>query len=374
MERRWVFGGLVVGAVALAVWLARTPAPKDVGKAAKVGASVGTSGAPVAPPQHGATTTGAATPTGAAAGGASAAPKSTEIASIAWGTGKGELGRVERKEGNAEGPMSLVVDKDGTTWVLDQVNGRLVRFDRSGKPLEPVPLTLKAPQDLAVGKDGTVAVLDRLVDKQVALLGPDGKTIGNLTLEGKGVPEGGGVSGVFLDGKKVYVEREHEVVLRLGDTTGAADPARDEVPGRPTRDGLSWIRAWLGEVPGHRAFVASRTRDTEANRFTRQIDATPLLTGIVLLDTDAAGTIYLGVLASNVDDKGQTTGDPQVVLYCLEPLHGAVIGTTSTAASLDPHETFRELAVADEGGVLYLHRDAKGAKLLRLDCRPGTGT
>lgn len=372
MDRRWVFSGLVVGAVVLAVWLARTPAPKDVAKAGKPGTTSGTptQPSPVAP-------TGvapAASSPGVTAGSGAIVAKSSEVAAIAWGTGKGELGRVERKEGNAEGPMSLVVDKDGTTWVLDQVNGRLVRFDKSGKALEPVPLTLKAPQDLAIGKDGTVAVLDRLVDKQVALLGPDGKPLGNLTLEGKGVPEGGGVSGVFLDGKKVYVEREHEVVLRLGDTSGTADPTRDEVPGRPTRDGLSWIRAWLGEVPGHRAFVASRTRDTEANRFTRQIDAVPLLTGIVLLDTDAAGTIYLGALASKVDDKGQTVGEPEIVLYCLEPLHGAVIGTTSTPASVDPHETFRELAVADEGGVLYLHRDAKGAKLLRLDCRPSPGT
>ncbi|MBK7397968.1 MAG: hypothetical protein IPJ34_17130 [Myxococcales bacterium] len=367
MDRRWIFAALVLGALGLAAWLARAPsvAPLQPGAVASsapakpTAASVGDSPSPVV-----------AASTSGSANAPSNNSKTKEVASFAWGSGKGELGRIERKEGNAEGPMSLVVDKDGTTWVLDQVNGRLVRVDKNGKPLEPIALSLKAPQDLAIGKDGTVAVLDRLVDKQVALYGPDGKPVGSLTLEGKGIEEGGAVSGVFVDGKKVYVEREHETVLRLGGTDGKADPTRDEVPGRPTRDGSSWIRAWMGEVPGQRVFVAARARDTEANRFTRQINATMVLTGIVLLDTDLAGTIYVGTLGSAVDDKGQTTGEPQIVLYCLEPLHGAVIGTTSAPASLDPHETFRELAVADEGGVLYLHRDAKGGKLLRLDCRP----
>jgi len=367
MDRRWIFAALVVGAVGLAVWLARAPSVAPLQPPGAVASSAN------AKPTNTPVGTTPSAVVAASVSGSTSAPvvgKTKEVASFAWGNGKGELGRLERKEGNAEAPMSLVVDKDGTTWVLDQVNNRLVRVDKNGKPLDPIALSLKAPQDLAIGKDGTLAVLDRLVDKQVALYGPDGKPLGSLTLEGKGIEEGGGVSGVFVDGKKVYVEREHETVLRLGDTDGKADPTRDEVPGRPTRDGLSWIRAWMGEIPGQRVFVAARARDTEANRFTRQINATMVLTGIVLLDTDLAGTIYLGTLASAVDDKGQTAGEPQIVLYCLEPLHGAVIGTTSAPASLDPHETFRELAVADEGGVLYLHRDAKGGKLLRLDCRP----
>ncbi len=365
VDRRWVLIALAVLGAAIAYRVLQRPAPvaqrpKSFEEQANalVPPSVGVPGSPKT------TIAGSS-----AAQPAGSAPQLSGVA-IAWGTGKGELGKIERKEGNAEAPMSLVVGKDGTTWVLDQVNNRIVRFDKSGAPLEPIPLTLKAPQELAMGKDGTVAVLDRLVDKQVAILGPDGKPRGSLTLEGKGIEEGGSVSGVFIDGDKVYVEREHETVLRLGDTSGKPDPKRDETPGRPTRDGTAWIRAWMGEIPGQRVFVASRARDTEENRFTRQINATMLLTGILMLDSDAAGVIYLAALGSAVDEKGTTLGEPQIVLYCLEPTKGAVIGSTTAPASLTPHETFRELAVADEGGVLYLQRDAKGAKLVRLDCRP----
>lgn len=364
VDRRWVWIALAILACLVAYRVLQRTAPtatKGPTFEEKANALVPTGGAPSTPAKIASTTNTAAPP--------ASAPQTVAVA-MAWGTGKGELGKIERKEGNAEAPMSLVVGKDGTTWVLDQVNNRIVRFDKSGAPLEPIPLSLKAPQELAIGKDGTVAVLDRLVDKQVVILGPDGKPRGTLTLEGKGIDEGGGVSGLFIDGDKVYVEREHETVLRLGDTSGKPDPKRDEVPGRPTRDGSAWIRAWMGEIPGQKVFVASRARDTEENRFTRQINATMSLSAILLLDSDLAGVIYLGALGSAVDDKGTTVGEPQIVLYCLEPLHGAVIGSTSVPASLDPHETFRELAVADEGGVLYLQRDTKGAKLVRLDCRP----
>src|SRR4051794_21224892 len=45
-----------------------------------------------------------------------------------WGSGPGELGRDRPKEGNPEAPMSVTVDGEGRAVVLDQVNGRIVRF------------------------------------------------------------------------------------------------------------------------------------------------------------------------------------------------------------------------------------------------------
>ena len=360
MKRQGWIIALVVVVVVLIAWLARRDASQSAGRS---GTTPTTSAAPTAA----ATTNGpkatASTPI------AFVAPKPPTFAEIPWGTGSGALGRKAPQEGNPEAPMSLAIDANGVTWVLDQVNDRIVRYGKDGKVLDTIPLTVKGAQDIVIAKDGSALVLDRLVDKRVAILDPNGKPVGSLSLEGKGLPEGGGATGVFTDGNSVWVEREHERSVRVGDTKGTADSERKEAPGRPTRDGQGFIRAWLGEVPGHRAFVTFSNKEPEAQRFTRQLTTAVTSLGVVLLDTDRAGIIYLGLLTGDLDPAGNPVGDPSITLYCLEPLHGAPIGQTSVAASKAPEETFRELAVLDEGGVIYMKRSDTGVTMVPLDCR-----
>jgi hypothetical protein len=138
------------------------------------------------------------------------------IVTLGWGAGELQVGRSRPQEANPEAPMAFAVDPQGTTWVLDQVNGRLLKLGRDGKPAGTVPLSLQAAQDIAIAKDGTVLVMDRLVDKAVALVGPDGKQRGELKLEGRGLTEGGASTGLFTQGNSVYVEREHGDLVRIG--------------------------------------------------------------------------------------------------------------------------------------------------------------
>jgi hypothetical protein len=288
---------------------------------------------------------------------------SKTVFSLPWGTSSGSLGKSDPKEGNPEAPMSVVVDKNGVSWVLDQVNQRIVRIGKDGKVIDTIPIHLRGAQDLALAKDGSVLVLDRLADKQIAIIGPDGKVRASMAFEGKGVPEPGAVTGVFTDGDKVYVEREHEQLVLVGDTKGNTDPDRKEIPGRPSRDGTFYVNAYMTTVPGVEAIVSATDKASEAHRFTRKITSPVTLGGIVLLDTDGAGIIYLGVL---------TEGDaPQVVIYCLEPSHGAPVGSVSAPANTSPHETFRELTVLDSGGVLYMSRGEGGVTGMKLDCAGG---
>jgi hypothetical protein len=286
-----------------------------------------------------------------------------------WGSGEGELGRTRPNEANPEGPMSLAVAPNGDTIVLDQVNGRLVRIGKDGKVIGSVPSPVKAPQDVAVAKDGSLVVADRLVDKAVSIIGPDGKIRGALSLEGKGLPEGGAMTGLFLDGDSVYVEREHQQLVKIGGVDGVADPGRDEIPGRPSRDGTFYLNAYLQTEPTRDAvFVNSTNRQPQAARFTRKISLGMEAIGILALDTDRAGIIYLAILGTTThDESGVTVG-----LYCLEPEHGAPIGMTPLPANTMPEETFRDFAVLDGGGVLYTVRSENGVEITRVDCRPGT--
>lgn len=298
-------------------------------------------------------------------GGAEEAPPPPGVvAQFGWGNGAGKLGRHRPEEANPEGPMSVTRDAQGNTWVLDQVNNRLVKLDKNGKPAGEVPLPLQSPQDVAFTKDGTAAVLDRNVDGAVALIGPDGKQLGELKVIGKGVAQAGALTGVFTDGDDVYVEREHGDLVKLGDSKGKPDPDRPEVPGRPTRDGLSYLSASMSEPTTGGVAVTSIDRATKQHRFTRVVPLGGPILALMLLDTDRSGVIYVGG-ALEVPPPGA----PVISILCLDPLDGRPIGRAQLPANVDADETFRELAVLDEGGVMFLHRTEDDAQLMRADCR-----
>jgi hypothetical protein len=172
------------------------------------------------------------------------------------------------------------------------------------------------------------------------------------------------VTGVFVDGEDVYVEREHSALVRVGDTSGRADPDQPEVPGRPSRDGSLFLSAALIDAASGRAMVNAVERPSLQHRFTRELRTGSSILSLVLLDSDLRGTIYLGAL---LHGPGETAGPLRVV--CLSSQTGAPWGSADLAANSGPEETFRELVVLDEGGFLYAVRDAQGARYTRSECR-----
>ena len=98
-------------------------------------------------------------------------------------------------------------------------------------------------------------------------------------------------------------------------------------------------------------------------RFSREYNLPNPVFALDLLDTDRVGIIYLGLVAA---PEGQPS---MVTLLCLDPLDGRPLGMTQFPANDSPEETFRELTVPEEGGVLYLYRTDQGAELRRYDCR-----
>lgn len=289
------------------------------------------------------------------------------LANFGWGSGAGNLGRSRPEEANPEAPMSLAVDSKGTTWILDQVNQRIVRVDKQGQPAGEVPLTLQAAQDIAIADDGTAVVIDRLVDKSIALMSPDGTLKGELPLEGKGLEEGGAATGIFTDGDDVYVEREHSDLVRVGNTSGTADGERPEVPGRPSRDGKAWLSANIVDGPAGQVLVTAIEREGQQHRFTRQYTLGAPVMMLNLLDSDASGIIYLG---SVVEVAGSSPDAPRfgIQLMCLDPLDGRPLGRVMLPTGEGPDETVRELVVRDEGGVLYLQRTEAGAQVRVVNC------
>jgi hypothetical protein len=254
--------------------------------------------------------------------------------------------------------------------VLDQVNGRLFRLDADGKVLGTFPMTQQTPQDLAMARDGSLLVLDRLRDKTVAILDPHtGALRGELPVQGRGVPETGLVTGTFVDGSSVYVEREHGALIRIGDTSGTVDPERPEIPGRPTRDGRSYVLASITERGSGRLLLNAVDRQTGQHRYTREYHLGFPVMSITLLDSDLSGTLYLGVAGQLPAPTASQPAQPGVRVFCLDALQGKVLGQTDLPLNILPEETFRDFVVLDEGGLLYRHITDSGVTLMRAHCR-----
>ena len=286
--------------------------------------------------------------------GADAAP--TVIVVARWGSARGELGHERPQEGNPEGPMSLVL-AGRDLLVLDQVNGRLARYDEKGKLLATSDAPTTA-QDIAVAKDGTVAMVDRLVGKAVTLVDANGRKIGELPL-GPRVPQPGLVTGVMVDGKNVYVEKEHGALVLIGTTDGKAADEALELSGRPSKDGALLLTAGLSSKAQGRAYLNAFDRKTSSLRFARQVQFPHPSQAIVLLDSDAKGTLYLGVAA----------GDPgDAHIACLDPGDGHVIGRVVLPLSHTPEESFRDFTVGDDGSIAFAVRTDEGVQYRTARC------
>jgi sugar lactone lactonase YvrE len=272
-----------------------------------------------------------------------------------WGSARGELGRERPQEGNPEGPMSLVL-AGRDLLVLDQVNGRLARFDRDGRLLSTSDAPTTA-QDLAVAKDGTVAMIDRLVGKEITLVDPSGKKIGALPLSR--LPEPGLVTAVVVDGKDVYVEKEHGSLILIGSTDGKPADDAVQLSGRPSKDGALLLTAGLSSKPQGRAYLNAFDRKTQSLRFARTILFPKPTQGIVLLDSDAKGTLYLGVAAGEPGDAH---------LACLDPSDGRVIGRVMLPLSHTPEESFRDFTVGDDGTIAFAVRTDDGVQYRTARC------
>ncbi|AKT35953.1 hypothetical protein [Chondromyces crocatus] len=362
MDRRWGVGGVAALALGIAVLLGK---PWQTASA---------------PPQPGASSSGDPRPAPSGGGSpARSAPHAVQgssratsppssagpelVVTASWGAALGQLGRERPDEGNPEAPMSLAADGKGRLLVLDQINHRLVRYGVDGKPETSLPIDLRTAQDVTVAPDGSVAVLERIHEKAVVLFDEAGKPRGALPLLGEGIDEAGHVTGVFVDGDDVYAEREHGPLVKLGDTRGTPASPRTEIPGRPSRDGALYLNAGIIQADAGRAYVAAIDRARMANRFTRELRFDAVLGSIRLLDSDRAGVIYFAV-----QTRPSGSGDETLLLTCLDPANGQTLGGAVMPVNTLPEETFRDLAVLDEGGVLHALRTEAGTSYQRYDC------
>ena len=92
-------------------------------------------------------------------------------------------------------------------------------------------------------------------------------------------------------------------------------------------------------------------RKTTSSRFATQISSPRPAHAIVLLDSDAKGTIYLGVAG----------GEPaEASVACIDPGDGHIIGRVVLPLSHTPEESFRDFTVGEDGTIVFAMRGETG--------------
>src|SRR5512132_138046 len=171
--------------------------------------------------------------------------------------GPGEVGWNRPREGPTYGPWAYDVARDGSVWLLDEVNNRLLSWPsgRPGKPARTVPLPFKAADNLALGR-GTIYVTSWPAgsgpQETLYALTPTGQVRWTATL--LGTTFGGslllGDDGVLYHqwGSSLgdqYQQGWAPVTTTAGQPLPVAEQRRRSSPNQPLPGGLRLATRWL---------------------------------------------------------------------------------------------------------------------------------
>jgi hypothetical protein len=257
--------------------------------------------------------------------------------------------------------MALAADRNGSLYVLDQVHGRVLRRGRNGGFAAPIVIGGETAQDLRAIGDG-LAVLDRLGEKSLRRYDASGRLIDDRPLATVGVAEAGGVTGLFDDGGQPCVEES-----LAGQSQRVVRPLSGGEPlvGRPSRDGAQLLTAQIVRDEAGTIIVRGLDRQGQ-ERFATTLSVARRVLSIALLDSDAAGGIYAGVLHVRAPiPPSHDLSDERLDLFRLDG-DGHELTHLSLPHPPSPLESFRELEVAGPGLVWWMHALADGVAVDEL--------
>jgi hypothetical protein len=286
---------------------------------------------------------------------------------LGWGSGLMDAGRRLDPESAPEGPMSFSVTAGGEIHVLDQVNLRILAFDRNGALVSVIPLPGGAFQDIEVALDGRILLLDRLVRRSVVVLDPQGLETAAHAVTGPGIPEGGGITAMFLEDDGLWLEYNHERIVRILDGSLSAC-ARTALQGRKAGSG---DRAVLAALAGQ-GRVGLRLIDTATGStvVTKEIDLGPDLYRIAWAQADGLGGIHAMVhLVPGGPWTGQSASAEKILALRLDGKLRQT-GSFESPFTIRAWEQFREFRVLPAGQVFQMAFLDGGVQILKWRYEP----
>jgi len=282
-----------------------------------------------------------------------------------WGSAAGQLGRRVPEEGAPEGPKSLVVDSQGRVMILDQVNSRVVIVE-DGQAVGEIGIPAVTFEDLRVDEDGKVILLDRLARRSIAIIDSNGNLLGELDLEGLGVSEGGGVTGLFQRRDGTWVEVEHRDLVQVADSEGRASDERRRVPGRFWDRAGSYLVARLDGPQAAVVGVRSAARPEPGARLLTRVEFPIRVLHLMALESDHSGMIFLAARLARFAERHPFEVLEERIEVVKLSREGAELGRVSLPVSPVALEQFRPFFVTADGTIYHLALDDHGATLRRV--------
>ncbi|WP_181699758.1 hypothetical protein [Chthonobacter albigriseus] len=280
------------------------------------------------------------------------------------GTAPNEVGIVPGAEDvEPSGPAALTIGDDGTVYVLDQNNERVIAVspERSGQAPQILALPPDLPAaDLAIVRnelflwaDGVVAVEKTgepdAPERALRVVSGDADSYTRSALAAMGSQPPGPLDGLFDE---------------IGRSANRDDSRPTVVQYVPSR-GLGDVVAEVDVLHGREARIAIRRGGEEAAFVLLDARTRDRIGTVEVLDIDTTGRPY--VLIETVPDNEATDAAMFVVRF-------SPSGETEAAydVPLEPGATFsrRFVSVGPRGDVLFLRSDTARADVLRLASRP----
>lgn len=281
---------------------------------------------------------------------------------LGWGSGPMDAGRRQDPESAPEGPMSFHVSAGGDIHILDQVNMRILRFDKTGAPADVLALPGDTFQDMEVADDGRIVLLDRLARAEVVVLDPGGHETASHAVTGQGIAEGGGITAMFLEKDGLWLEYNHERIVRILD--GALHAcARTELPGRKSGSAGRTVSAALAG----QGRVGLELIDTAAaaTLVERELDFGSDLYCIAWLQADAKGSLHVMVHLLT----GHAVPAEKVLALRLDG-NLKQTGSFESPYTIRVWEQFREFQVLPDGRVFQMVFLDSGVAVLKWGYLP----
>ena len=281
---------------------------------------------------------------------------------VSWGSGAALLSTRGGDESAPEGPMSFALGPEGEIYVLDQAVRRIVVFGPDRTTIRAIPIPADTIQDIEVLEDGRILALDRLVRSSVTILDPQGRVLGEVSVLGPGVEQGGRITAMIARRDGVWLEVDHARVVRVLDKD--LEPGDRAVRlGRFTNDDRVGLGAALDGIGGARLWrmnpltgVVEKTVDI---RFEHRIDR------IIWLEVDAHDRVVVMFHLLEWD-----RGDPARVIF--EEVVAVRYTTELTEVDMfrSPYtitewEQFREFRVLPTGEIIQMAFTDEGVLFLR---------
>ena len=288
---------------------------------------------------------------------ARSAPQGEVLVRAEWGSEPGKLGHRNTGEAAPEGPMSFAKLPDGSLEVLDQVNARL-QIWKAGEPTRVIPLPSDTYEDMAVDPRGGTVVLDRLATGTVTFVDPSGRVDHSIPIAGAGVTEPGGVTGVFARADGVWIEVEHQSVVRIADANGEPDASRPAVPGRFAFGGAATVSVAIASPTSARLSRLSLTAASPPIETTLSFSMSIL--GIHALEMDGNDRSFIAV--NQIEESEEAPFDvlDERETVIVVDARGAEVGRVEVAPPTTGEEQRRPIRV-DERGNIYELRCGKDA-------------